>query len=85
MWWLLWVAPAVSALYGLHRPALWAEGRGWIYYREHRAPAGAAGLAMLEVASLVDPAVEHVIEEERGFRARADRDESREGAPGPGR
>ena len=82
MWWLLWMALAASVLLGLHRLALWAEGWGWIYYREHRAPAGAAGLAMLEVTSLLDPAVEHVVEEARGARARAEQDESGEGAPG---
>jgi len=82
VWWLLWVALAASVLFGLHRLALWAEGRGWIYYREHRAPAGAAGLAMLEVTSLLDPAVEHVVEEARDARARVEQDESGEGAPG---
>jgi hypothetical protein len=82
VWWLLWVALAASILFGLHRLALWAEGRGWIYYREHRAPAGAAGPAMLEVTSLLDPGVEHVVEEARDARARAEQDESGEGAPG---
>ena len=82
MWWLLWVALAASVLFGLHRLALWAEGRGWIYYREHRAPAGAAGLAMLEVTSLLDPAVEHVVEGARDARARAEQGENGEGAPG---
>jgi len=82
MWWLLWVARAAVALYGLHRLALWAERRGWIYYREHRAPPGAAGPAMLEVTSLLDPAVEHVVGEARDARARAEQDESGEGAPG---
>jgi hypothetical protein len=26
--------PAVAGLYGIHKLALWAEGRGWIYYRK---------------------------------------------------
>ncbi|MBP1632277.1 MAG: hypothetical protein H6Q11_565 [Acidobacteria bacterium] len=82
MWWLLRMALAASVLFGLHRLALWAEGRGWIYYREHRAPAGAVGLAVLEVTSLLDPAVEHVVEEARDARARVEQDESGEGAPG---
>lgn len=84
MWWLLWIALGATALYGLHRLALWAERRGWIYYRQHRAPAGAAGLAMLEATSLIDPAVEHVIEETRGVRARAEQDDQGEGRPGLG-
>jgi len=79
------VCLAAVALYGLHRLAVWAEGRGWIYYRSHRMPAGAGGLAMLEVTTLADPATEHVIEETRAEQARAEQDESGEGLPGPGR
>ncbi len=75
MWWLLWLSLGLAALYGLHRLALWAEGRGWIYYRTHRAPIGSAGMAMLEITSLVDPAVEHVIEETRADRVRVEEDE----------
>jgi len=82
MWWLLWVGLAVAALWGAHRLALWAESRGWIYYRTHRMPVGSAGMAMLEVTSLLDPAAEHVIEEVRGCRARAEQDESGAGSPG---
>ena len=84
MWWLLWVALGVAAFYGLHRLALWAEGRGWIYYRRRRMPPGSAGMVFLEVASILDPGVEHVIEATRDFSARADQDESGESPPGPG-
>ena len=83
MWWLLWVALAATALYGLHRLALWAESRGWIYYRQQRMPPGAAGMALLEVTSLLDPAVEQVIEETRGEQARAQADESAAGSGEP--
>ncbi len=82
MWWLLWVGLAMAAPYGLHRLALWAEGRGWIYYRTHRMPVGSAGMAMLEITSLLDPAAEYVVEELRDARARAEQDESGEGSPG---
>jgi len=85
MWWLLWVSLAAAALYGLHRLALWAEGRGWVYYRTHRAPVGSAGMAMLEVTSILDPAAEYVIEETRDSRARAEQDESGEGPAEPER
>ena len=79
MWWLLWVGLAVAGVYGLHRLALWAESRGWIYYRAKRMPPGAAGLAMLEVTSIIDPAAEHIIEELRAEKARAEQDESGQG------
>lgn len=69
---------AVAALYGIHRSARWAEGRGWIYYRTKRMPPGAAGLAMMEVASVIQPQVEHVIEELTSAAARAEVDEAGE-------
>jgi hypothetical protein len=83
VWWLLWVGLAAIGLYGLHRLALWAEARGWIYYRTKHAPPGAAGLAMMEVTSILHPQVEHVIEEVRSEQARAEQDESGEGSAPP--
>lgn len=56
-------AVCLAAGYGLHRLALWAEGRGWIYYRTKRMPPGAGGMAMMQVAAIFEPAVEHVVEE----------------------
>jgi len=78
MWWLLWLGLALGSLYGLHRLALWAESRGWIYYRTKHAPPGAAALAMLEVTTVLDPQVTHVVEETRARRAQAQQDEAGE-------
>lgn len=83
MWWLLGLGLAVAGLYGLHRLALWAESNGWIYYRTRHMPAGAAGLALLEVTSILQPQVEHVVEEMRSEQARAEQDESGQGRAGP--
>jgi hypothetical protein len=69
----------VVALWGAHCLALGAESRGWIYYRTHRMPVGSAGMAMLEVTSLLDPAAEHVIEEVLGCQARTEEDEGGSG------
>ena len=78
-------AVAMAALgYGVHRAALWAEDRGWIYYRTvKRRPA--PWLGTLE--AIYKPEIEHVIEEASGESARADRAESRSGDPDfqPGR
>jgi hypothetical protein len=70
MKWLVIIGGAAVALYGLHRLALWAEGRGWIYYRTNRMPPGAGGMAMMEVGQIIEPEFEHVIEEMRGEQAR---------------
>ncbi len=49
----------------LDRLALWAERRGWIYYR-HRKPSGSTlGSAFLEVQSLLEPNKRHVAEVQR--------------------
>ena len=63
--WLLIVilASGLVALYGLHRLALWTESKGWIYYRTKHMPPGAAGMAMMQVTEMLDPKVEHVLEE----------------------
>lgn len=78
---LLITVLAFAAGYGLHRLALWAEGRGWIYYKTKRTPAGAGSLAMLEVAQVLEPEVEHVIEAVQSNREQADHEESGEGGP----
>lgn len=52
-----------ALLYGLHRLALWAERRGWIYYLKNRGSSGALGNAALEVQAMFEPAQRHVLEE----------------------
>jgi hypothetical protein len=81
---VLWVMIAGGAvlagalLYGMHRAALWAEDRGWIYYKNKRGPA--PWLGTLE--SIYEPEVEYILEEESAHRIRADQDDSGDGAPG---
>ncbi len=57
------VAVAVIALgivvFGIHRVAVAAEARGWIYYRNR--PKGPVDLGLLAV--IYAPEIEHVIEE----------------------
>jgi hypothetical protein len=49
----------------LDRLALWAERRGWMYYR-HRKPSGSSlGSAFLEVQTLLEPGKRHVAEVQR--------------------
>ncbi|HSM01189.1 MAG TPA: hypothetical protein VK960_01945 [Acidimicrobiia bacterium] len=79
----VWAVIAVVGLYGLHRLALWAESRGWIYYRTKRMPSGAAGRAFMELSAIVEPEIEHVIEEIDSERVRGEQGESGEGEHGP--
>jgi len=62
-----------AALYGLHRLAMWAESRGWIYYKTKPKYHGSS-LGLIE--SVYNPAMEHVMEERGGERARGSQDES---------
>lgn len=63
------------ALYGLHRLALYAEGRGWIFYTTR--PPRVRMLGLIE--ELVDPRVEYMVEEETSEAIRADQSEQGEG------
>jgi len=64
LWLLLVVMIALGVvLFGLHRLALWAERRGWLYYRDRKPPAGAASMAMMELDTLWKPNIEHVVDE----------------------
>jgi hypothetical protein len=69
--------------YAAHRFLLYAEGRGWVYYKNKRAPAGAGALAFMELMRIYRPEIEHVIEEERGGELRVTDDETgQKGNPG---
>ena len=72
---LLIVFAVVALLYGLHRLALHAEYRGWIYYRTR--PPRMRSLGLLE--ELSDPSVEYRIEKQSSEAIRGDVDESGEG------
>jgi hypothetical protein len=53
----------LGGLYGLHRIAVWAERRGWIYYLTKHGSSGALGNALLEAQAIIEPSTRHVLEE----------------------
>lgn len=59
---VLWVGGVVVALFLIDRFALWAEERGWIYWRRKRAKTGALGSALMEMDTLTNPSAQHVVE-----------------------
>ena len=73
MGWLLLGVAIVAVLYGLHRLAVWADRNGWIYYKTKPKFRGSS-LGLIE--SVYNPAMEHVVEERGGERARGSQDES---------
>jgi hypothetical protein len=74
---VLVLALACGALYLLHRLALWAEDRGWIFYQRRKPSRTALGTAFLEVQSLVEPGKRLLLE----ARQEQDREEDESGEP----
>lgn len=65
---------AVAVLvFVLHRVALWAEARGWIYYRRRRPQSSALGNAFLEVQALIEPEKRQLVEVRKEEAAEEDR------------
>ena len=50
-----------EVFYVLHRLALWAEKRGWIYYRK-AGSSSALGNALLEIQTFFEPSKKHIVE-----------------------
>lgn len=73
----LLAAFAPIVLYCLHRAAVAAERRGWIYYRKKHGSSGSVGNAFLEVHALFEPAKRHLLEE----RVREEPEAEQEGDP----
>lgn len=74
---VLVLALACGALYLLHRAALWAEDRGWIYYQRRKPSRSALGNAFLEVQAIVEPGKRLLLE----ARQEEDRAEDESGDP----
>ncbi|MFI6431517.1 DUF6191 domain-containing protein [Rhodococcus oryzae] len=61
------IAALVAACLALDQVGLWAERRGWIYWRKRRPPVdgGAVTGAFGEIQSLLSPSHRHVVDEQR--------------------
>jgi len=66
-----------GGIYLLHRLALWAESRGFIYYLHSRPSRSALGNAFLEAQSLVEPGKRLLLE----ARREEPRDDAESGEP----
>ncbi len=75
-----WIIGGIATLVVLHRLALYAEARGWIYYRHKR---GSASGAALTFSQFFDPSVDHAIERTIEEQTLAEVDESGEPLSAP--
>jgi len=73
----LWIAGVILGLFLMDRFLLWAESRGWIYWRKKQGSPGAVGNALLNVQAIFEPEKRHMAEELRAERG----EEDDEGAP----
>lgn len=65
MRYILWIISASAVLLILHRIGLWAEKRGWIYYKNRKCNSGAIGNAFLELQAFLEPSKRHIAEERK--------------------
>lgn len=49
-------------LYALHRFMLFAEERGWVFYKNKQPKGGTMGNALMEIQSYLEPDKKHTIE-----------------------
>lgn len=49
-------------LYLVNKICLWAEDRGYLYYRRKKPEGGAMGSALLELQGMLNPSARHIIE-----------------------
>ena len=69
-------------MFCVDRCLLWAESRGWVYYRRTKPGRGASTYHLLEWTSTLDPTQREVIE----IQVKEERREDESGDPlGPGR
>ncbi len=68
----LTLAGVLLGLYALHRLALWAEQRGWIFYMKKKPSTTALGSAFLEIQQLAQPEKRHLLEIKKDQKAEED-------------
>ncbi len=59
---LFWGTVIVVVLLAVDRLLLWAEKKGWIYYRRNKPGRGASTYHLMEIHSIFEPGFEEVIE-----------------------
>jgi hypothetical protein len=60
---LLWGIIILVGLYCIDKVALWAEERGWIYYRKRHCSSGTLGNAFLAIQTALEPSKKFIFEE----------------------
>jgi len=59
---IFWGILIVGLILGLDRFLLFAERRGWIYYRKKKPSSSALGNACLEIQQILEPSKKYVVQ-----------------------
>ncbi|MES1156226.1 MAG: hypothetical protein ABUL73_00480 [Alphaproteobacteria bacterium] len=62
MQWIFALAAVVLALFAIDQIALWAERRGWIYWRKTKGRRGGVGDVFLGVEAGLNPRADYVVQ-----------------------
>jgi hypothetical protein len=57
----IWIVGIAVALFALDRLGLWAESKGWIYWRKVKRK-GSGGGGLIGLSGLFDPGAQHLAE-----------------------
>ena len=58
----LWLAGAVAAFFALDQLGLWAERKGWVYWRKTKRRGSAMSDILTGLDAVTNPAAQHVAE-----------------------
>jgi len=65
----VWLAVAILLVLAMDRFLLWAEGRGWVYWRRQRVRSGGGGGVFGELIQVFQPSHQFVVEEQQRTEA----------------
>lgn len=57
----IWIVGIAAALFALDRLGLWAEAKGWVYWRKVKRK-GSAGGGLIGLSGIFDPGARHLAE-----------------------
>lgn len=79
MYTVVGIIAVLLLVFAIDRLGLFAERRGWVYWRDRNRPAGTSAGVFGEMQSFLSPAYRHVVEEQH--RQQTSRQDHSTGAP----
>ena len=64
-----WILAVAAGLFGLDRILLWAEARGWIYWRKVKPKHSGSGDAFLSLGQAITPSASYISEAKQATKS----------------